>query len=166
MTASVRMPGSVAPEAITRLTAVSPPRSKTACHRRCSSSPSSPRVSIATPVLLQCHRSIRELLHDTPVPTSSTNDATSRSIGPAPVRSSAEPPPRALSGEPLLPEMPQSSPPPHCVALATIPNPPHRQQALKSGRPPPIPSPASAWASCCHQSCGSCPVLCQRAVPA
>jgi hypothetical protein len=122
----------------------------------------------------RCHHSVRELLQDAPVPTSSTTGATRRSSDPAPVRSSVEPPPppRALSGEPLLPEMPQSSPPLHRVALAVVPNPPHRWPTPKSGRPSPplpqmsIPSPASAWAACRRQSCGPRPVVCQRVAPA
>jgi hypothetical protein len=96
------------------------------------------------------------------VPTSSTTGATRRSSDPVPVRSSTEPPPppRALAGEPLLPEMPQSSPPPRRVALPTIPDPPRRRSVLESGRPTPplpqtpIPSPASAWATCRRWSCG------------
>jgi hypothetical protein len=105
--------------------------------------------------VLRCHRSIHELLHDAPVPTILTTGTTHRSSGPATVRSSAEPsqPLRALSSEPLLPEMPQSSPPPHRVALAAVPDPPSRRSAPGSGWPPPpllrtpIPSPSSAWAT-------------------
>jgi hypothetical protein len=88
---------------------------------------------------LWCHRSIHELLHDTPVPTSPTTGATRRSYGLAPMSSSTESssPPRVLSGEPLLPKMPQSSPPSHCVALATVPDPPHPRLTPESDRPSP-----------------------------
>jgi hypothetical protein len=42
-------------------------------------------------------------------------------------------------GEPLLPEMPQSSSPRCRVALAVVPNPSHRRSAPESGRPlPPL----------------------------
>jgi hypothetical protein len=104
---------------------------------------------------LWCHRSVLELLHDAPVPTILTTGTSHRSSGPATVCSSAEPPPplRALFGKPLLPEMPQSSPPPHRVSLAAIPDPPSRRPAPGSGWPPPpllrtpIPSPSSTWAT-------------------
>jgi hypothetical protein len=71
------------------------------------------------------------------VPTSPTTDATCHSSGLAPVSSTAEPPPlpRALSGAPLLLEIPQSSYPPHRVALAAIPEPPRRRPTPESGRP-------------------------------
>jgi hypothetical protein len=39
------------------------------------------------------------------------------------------------SGEPLLPDVPQTSPPPHRVALATVPDPPRRRPVPGSGRP-------------------------------
>jgi hypothetical protein len=71
------------------------------------------------------------------MPTSPTTGATHRSSGLAPVSSTAEPPPPTLSGAPLLPEIPQSSYPPHRVALATIPDPPHRRPTSTSNRPPP-----------------------------
>jgi hypothetical protein len=90
------------------------------------------------------------------VPTSSTTDATHRSSGLAPVSSSAEPAPssRAFSGVPLLPEIPQSSSPPHRVALVDVPDPPRHRPTPESSRPPPLrptsdaaPSPASTWAA-------------------
>jgi hypothetical protein len=40
-------------------------------------------------------------------------------------------------GEPLLLDVPQTSPPPHRVALATVPNPPHRWPQPESDQPPP-----------------------------
>jgi hypothetical protein len=46
------------------------------------------------------------------------------------------PPRTGSSGEPLLPDVPQMSPPPRCVALATVPNPPRWRQTPKSGWPP------------------------------
>jgi hypothetical protein len=95
--------------------------------------------SLMPRVLVRCRRSVLELNHDTPVPTSLITGATCRSSGLAPVSRSTEPPPppRALSGEPLVPEVPQMSPPPRRVAQATVPNPPRRWQMLESGRPPP-----------------------------
>jgi hypothetical protein len=49
------------------------------------------------------------------------------------------PPPSALSGEPILSNVPRMSPPPHRVALAAIPDPPQQRQTSKSGRPlPPL----------------------------
>jgi hypothetical protein len=104
-----------------------------------------------------------------PMPTSPTTTATRRSSGLAPVRSTAkpQPPPRALSGVPLLPEIPQSSYPPHRVALATIPDPPRRWLTLKSGRPPPLYSGHRSLPYLCvgHANAGTgpCPVLCQWA---
>jgi hypothetical protein len=104
------------------------------------------------------------------VPTSPTTGATRRSSGLAPVSSTAEPPPppRTLSGVPLLPEIRQSSYPPHRVALAAVPEPPRHRLTPKSGRPPP---PCSGRRSlhCLHVGCasagsGPCPVLCQRTV--
>jgi hypothetical protein len=105
------------------------------CRRRRASHRRPPRV------LIWCHRSILELNHDATVPTSLTTSATCCSSGLASVSPSAKPPPppRALSGEPILSDVPQTSPPHHRAALATIHNPPHRRQTPESGRPPPPP---------------------------
>jgi hypothetical protein len=56
-----------------------------------------------------------------------------------PVTPSVEPPPppRALSGEPLLPEIPQLGYPHCCVALAVVPDPSCRRPTPESGQPPP-----------------------------
>jgi hypothetical protein len=106
-------------------------------------------------VFIRCRRLILELHHDAPTPSSLTTGATHRSSSLVPMSPSVEPlpPPRALSGEPLLPDVPQTSPPPHCVALAAIPNPPHWRQMPESGQPPPPcswhhgRSSASRWAA-------------------
>jgi hypothetical protein len=84
-------------------------------------------------VLIRCRRSVLELHHDALVPTSLTTGATHRSSGLASVSPSAEPPPplRALS------DVPQTSPPPHRIALPSVPDPPHRRQTPESGWPPP-----------------------------
>jgi hypothetical protein len=105
-------------------------------------------------VFIRRRRLILELHHDALVPSSPTTGATCRSSGLAPVSPSAEPPPplRALSGEPLLPDVPQTSPPPHRVSLVAVPDPPRRWQTPKSGQPPPPNSwrhghpPAPWWA--------------------
>jgi hypothetical protein len=103
------------------------------------------------------------------VPTSPTTGATRRSSGLAPVSSTAEPPPppRDLSGALLLPEKPQSSYPPQCVALAVVPDSPRCWPTPESGRPPP---PCSRRCSLpclrvgrSNTGTGSRPVLCQRA---
>jgi hypothetical protein len=74
-----------------------------------------------------------------PNATSPTTGATRCSSRLASTSSSGEPPPplRALAGEPLLPEMPQSSSPHYHVVLAAVPDPPRQWSALKSRRPPP-----------------------------
>jgi hypothetical protein len=100
-------------------------------------------------------RLIPKLHHDAPVPSSPITGATSRSSSLAPVSPSAELPPwpRDLSGEPLLPNVPQMSLPPHRVALAAVRDPPHRWQMPEFGRPlPPLSwhrghSPTSWWAT-------------------
>jgi hypothetical protein len=143
-------------------------------------SPASPLCSSAASPLLVENREPPLLFKLAAVPTGKRRCAGSSPVPPRPPRppvSLAAPPaelscaplPRALCGEPLLPKLPQSSPPPHRVAVAAIPDPPHRWPVTESGQPlpplpqTPIPSPASAWAACCLRSCGPRPVLCQWA---
>jgi hypothetical protein len=115
-------------------------------------------------VLIRCRRSVLELHHDAPVPTSLTTGATCHSSRLASMSSSTEPPPpsRALSGEPILSDVPQTSSPYHRVALAAVPNPPHRWPVLESGRPCSGRRRflASVWAACWRRFRGSHPVMC------
>jgi hypothetical protein len=89
-------------------------------------------------VLAQCRRSDLELHHDAPVPTSPTTGATYHSSHLVSMSSSTKPPPspRALSGEPILFDVPQMSSPSHRVALSAVPDPPRRRWAVKFSRPP------------------------------
>jgi hypothetical protein len=90
-------------------------------------------------VLVRCRRSVLELHHNASMPTILTTGSTHRSSGLALMTPFIEPPSplRALSGEPLLPEIPQSGYPRCHVALAVISDPPHRRLTPKSGRPMP-----------------------------
>jgi hypothetical protein len=101
-------------------------------------------------VLVRFRRSILELHHDAPVPTSPTTGAPRRYSSLAPVSPSIElpPPARALSGEPILFDVPQSGYPRCRVTLAVIPDPPHRWPMPESGRPPP-PLLLAPWAFPC-----------------
>jgi hypothetical protein len=125
------------------------------CHRWRASHRQPPRV------LVRCRRSILELHHNTPVLTSLNTSATRRSSSLAPVRSSAEspPPPRALSSEPILSDVPQTS------------SPPRWWQMLESGQPPTPyswrrPAPLfSRGPSQCQICRGPCTITCSWAAP-
>jgi hypothetical protein len=73
-------------------------------------------------VRVEHHRSVLKFLRDTRCPLA------------RPPMPAAAPP--ALSGAPLLPEIPQSSSPPHCVALAAFHDPPRSRPMPESCRPP------------------------------